>query len=360
MKNIIVSLITVCTLWVFSLPVQAGETKYVVKGESSKSQNGCVPFVSLFGDSCSSNQASVLDWFGAPAGLGSPTWAGPFYGGGFFKQGTAPGISDLGATIPGGKEAPSLNGKITIDDQGDADPTNDVIGGQMTVGKTTLAYSGGQNGPFEEASWNKLVYTIAAKTADSATPNAFGGVDYVIGSLGMPETLVEIGLQDADDDDFAEPGGPGSPAPSEIGAGGIGFYQAPGVFNFNPTVTNDTPGIASYESMQPSCFMPNQIAPPCALKNIGTTATAAFTNFRCVDVLTGGGCDLTGAGSIGVDPDIDNLTMFISTDGAGKILKGFAFASREFDITTIGNLFGGPDGITDSMNYTTWTFTYSK
>lgn len=359
MKKSFVSLMAGSVIGLISMSVYADTTTYRVKGSQSASANSCVPFLGLFlGISCSSNQDGETEIFGAPDGLAATGWAGPFYSGGFYKQGTAPGVADPGGLIPGGKKAPSLNGKITIDDQGDADPTNDVIGGRVTVGKTTHAYLIGNPGIYGEASWNKLEYTITPKMADSATPNANGGVDYVIGSRGMPQTLVEIGLPDADGDNFAEPGGPGSPAPTEIGGTfGQGFYQEPGVFNFNPTALNDTPGIASYESSGPVC------SPAPCNTNIGTTATGEFKDFSCVDIASSGAC--ANALSIGNDPDIDNLTMFISTDGAGNILRGYAFAAREFD--TAGCQAGSfpgclfvPDGVPDSMSYTTWSFTYTK
>jgi len=351
---------------------QAGTSSIDIKGSVSASQNGCVIFVGLFGSpSCSSNQDGELEYFGAPDGLGAPSWGGPFYGGGFYKTGQGPGASDPGGFIPGGKERPKLDGTITIDDQGDADPTNDVIGGTIKIKQATMAFSGGQTGPFAEATWKSLTYTIAAKTADSATVNQWGGVDYVIGSLGMPENLIEIGIVNSLQTDpscgpglppalpicdDALPGGPGTPAPSEIGAGGRGFYQGPGTFSFDPTVLNDTPGIASYESSQPKCAFPGQVFPSCAPNNIGTTATGVFKNLVCVDIAaTTGAC--TSAASITADPDIDNLTMFISTNAAGKILRGNAFASREFDIAGLppGPLFV-PDGVPDSFNYTTMEF----
>ena len=53
--------------------------------------------------------------------------------------------------------------------------------------------------------------------------------------------------------------------------------------------------------------------------------------------------------AIGNDPDLDNLVMVIDTNACGRVMTGFAYATRET------HLFG-PPGPADNWNATTWTF----
>jgi hypothetical protein len=293
-----------------SAQVYAGATPIV--GTGSIAENGCVAFVELFtgGQSCLYNESR----WAAP--IAAPRWIGPFYTASYYPQGDGPGLSNPGGANPGGsKQGPAIGGKISITGSGEAA----VIGGTIDVGPATVAFLY-QAPAAAEVTWKRLRYTIAAKVADSATPNGFGGYTYVIGTQGVPAPLVSLsGLYTF---------------PSEVTGGFFfpPFWQAPGV----PGV-NDTAGIST---------MGGEIAS--SLPNIGTTATASFQQASCTDIVDEGSCDSPLSPLL--DGDIDNLLMVIDTNECGRVLTGRAIATREADLVGFG-----PQAV-DAYNATTWTF----
>jgi len=315
MKNLL-PLIAALTVLAASPPVSASSTPIV--GTGSVAENACICFVEQFvNKSTSYNEVSFFGPF--PAAF----WAGPIYSGGYYAQGAGPGLANPGGTIPGGKQAPVLSGKISISGSGEGA----VIGGRVDVGRATFAFLG-QGSDTAEATWKRLRYEIADKVADSATPNAVGGYTYVIGSKGVPALLVDLSGTDT--------------FPSEVGGNLtfgplIPFWAEPGIPGLN-----DTAGIATNEASTPFGA------------NIGTTATASFQQFSCTNIagddLDDGACE-TGS-AIGNDPDIDNLIMVIDTNACGRVMDGRAYATREL------NLFGNPSPTepTDNWNATTWSF----
>lgn len=311
MKKFLVT-ISMFTLLVISSQSSASSTPIV--GTGSIAENACICFVEIFvGKSTSYNEVSFFGPF--PAGA----WAGPIYSGGYYPQGAGPGLANPGGTSPGGKTAPVLSGKINISGSG----PGAVIGGRVDVGRATFAFLG-QGSDTGEATWQQLQYKIADKMADSATPNGLGGYTYVIGSKGVPAPLVDLSHTDT--------------FPSEVGGNLtfgplIPFWTPPGIPGLH-----DTAGIATNEASLPFGT------------NIGTTATAKFKKMSCTDIVGSGAC---GSGTaINNDPDIDNLIMQIDTNECGRVVSGFAYATRE------KNLFGNPSPSepTDNWNATTWAF----
>ena len=295
-----------------SAQVYAGATPIV--GTGSIAENGCVAFVEVFlGQSCLYNESSFFGPFV------SGSFIGPFYTGSYYAKGDGPGLDNPGGVTPGGgKQGPALGGNISITGSGEGA----VIGGTIDVGPATFAFAY-QAPAAAEVTWKRLRYTIAAKVADSATPNQFGGYTYVIGTQGVPAPLVSLsGLYTF---------------PSEVTGGFFQapFWQAPGA----PGV-NDTAGIST---------MGGEITS--GLPNIGTTATAKFQQASCESIVAEEGetaCDSPLSPLL--DGDIDNLLMVFDTNECGRVLTGRAIATREADLVGIGA------SVIDAYNATTWTF----
>ena len=309
----LMSAIPVLIALAVSLPVNASTTP--ITGATSVAENACICFVQLFvGKATSYNEAS---YFGGPAD-GSPRnlWAGPIYTGGFYAKGAGPGAANPGGVTPGGKQAAALKGHISITGSG----PGAVIGGRVDIGPATFAIVG-QGTDAGEATWNRLRYEIADKMADSATPNLLGGFTYVIGTQGVPDLLVDLTGTDT--------------FPSEVGGNLtfgplIPFWTPPGAPGLN-----DTAGISNFD--------PNVSGLP----NVGTTANGSFQKLSCTDIVGDGACD--GGSAINNAPDIDNLIMVVETNECGRVLSGFAYATRESTVES-------PFGQLNSWNATTWVF----
>ena len=308
MKKLLVT-ITIFTLLAITNHASASSTP--IMGVGSAAENACICFVEIFtGKSTAYNEVSFFGPFPAPL------WPGPIYSGGYYTQGSGPGLANPGGVTPGGKQSPVLSGKISVSGSG----PGAVIGGRVDVGRATFAFLG-QGSDTAEVTWKRLRYEIADKVADSATPNAAGGFTYVIGTQGVPDLLVDLTGTDT--------------FPSEVGGEltfppfVIPFWKNPGIPGLH-----DTAGIATIE--------PNVTG----LANIGTTATASFQKMSCTDIVGTAACGVKSA--INVDPDIDNLIMVIDTNACGRVMTGFAYATRET------NVFGPPSR--DNWNATTWAF----
>jgi hypothetical protein len=295
-------------VFALSASAQVNAAATPIEGTGSIAENGCIAFVELFlGQSCLYNESSYKGPFV------SGSFIGPFYTGSYYAQGDGPGLDNPGGLIPGGgKQGPALGGKISITGSGEGA----VIGGTIDVGPATFAFAY-QAPATAEVTWKRLRYSIADKVADSATPNQFGGYTYVIGTQGVPAPLVSL------DNAYT--------FPSEVTGGFFmaPFWAAPGV----PGV-NDTAGIST---------MGGEITS--GLPNIGTTATASFTQASCESIVDETACD--SPLSPLVSGDIDNLLMVFDTNECGRVLTGRAIATRQARLA-----FADPDAYTA----TTWVF----
>jgi hypothetical protein len=334
---------------IYCIAFQAQAT--LVTGAPSTTENGCVHYIQVSGSglSCSYNESSiqgqpqfapdhVLPW-ASPLG-----WQGPLYLSGFYATGSAPGITNPGGVTPGGKTPPTLRGDITVTGSG----ASAVINGAVGYGASDYSFGDGL-GNFGDLSWTSLIYTINAKTVDSASSNGSGGYNYVFGTQGYPAQLTTVGS----DPNF----------PNEIGASGPGYWHAPVASSVPLSNYPDTHGIASYEFQDPLWENAQFVVPPGELpdwgqtgqffQNIGASATGTFdTNVACVDTFTDTASACASVSNMLNDPHLDNLIMIISTNGSGKVISASAFAVRE------GNRMPGPGALLgegDEFAATLWT-----
>jgi hypothetical protein len=328
-------------LTMFGLASQAQAT--LVTGFPANSENGCVPIIEGLapGYSCSYNESSSLGnpqfsphsevpWASVDG------WQGPIYLGGFYAVGSAPGVANPGGAVPGGKTAPVLQGRITVTGSGASAQVS------MAVSYAASDYSFNDGfGNFGDIHWGSLIFTMSGKTVDSATGNG-GGFDYVIGSDGFPNLLT------------AQGGGAGFP--NEVAATGLNYWNAPVASTVPLANYPDTAGIATYEYRDPNWDgevpgQRNQFE-----QNFGATAQGNFgTVLSCVDTFADPVNPASACASswnIMNKPDI-NLIMRISTDSAGEVVSGEAYAVRE------GDNRAGPGGLlgeSDTFAATVWTF----
>ncbi len=288
-------------------PALAVTTHYDISGLMVESDSNCPSPVPIFNqDDCSYNASN-------PTGSFIAEWIGPLFNAGYYAPGTSPGPAIAGANdpVPGdGKMSPVIAGTVAIDDQGSAAGTDDTIDATIVIGQTVRNFGAGARGTAEEA-WTSLTMKLGPVTArpvavTSATANANGGFDYVIGSLGMPPRLVDAatGL------DFW----PSETGPDSDSAVGLGHYWA-----------------------APS---PIGIAPIEANASIGTTATFTASGYSCIDTQDGIGgaasaCDAKGRmgdGVTGGGQDFENIILSLSTDGGGNITSASLVWVQQQDV----------------------------
>ena len=189
----------VTRLWLIALmaiqPAAAAVRYFDISGATAAAENAC-PIWVLQGnkDDCSYNKSN-------PYGVGTAQWIGPVFSAGYYAVGAAPLVfSNTAPPAPviapaadlplGGKTGIAItHGFISIDDKGTPDPADDVIGGtiefepfarNVATGLTTRVVE-----TFEHIIHRINVPAAGASNVSSATtPNAGGGVDYVIGKSG--------------------------------------------------------------------------------------------------------------------------------------------------------------------------------
>ena len=230
---------------VVASPGWALQTQNAISGLMVESDANCPAPVAAFNqDDCSYNGSN-------PTGSVVSEWIGPLFNAGYYAPGTSPGPAIAGANdpVPGdGKAPPVVSGTVEINDQGTVAGTDDTISAVIVIGQTVRNYGAGARGTAEET-WTSLTMRFGPVTVSSATGNASGGFDYVIGNGGMPPRLVDAAT--------------GADVwPSETGsksdvAVGIGHYWA--------------------------AASPVGIAPIESNASIGTTARFTATGYSCGD-----------------------------------------------------------------------------
>lgn len=331
----------------------------LVTGAPAASENGCWHFIeseanapvagAYSGLSCSYNGSSIVSLPQYVPAITIPWnstvgWQGPVYTGGFYAPGAGPGAGNPGGVTPGGKTAPVLSGDITITGSG----ASATLSGALSYSASDYSFGDGR-GNFADISWDSLIYVIAAKQVDSASPNGSGGFDYVIASETFPALLTaQVG---------------GDTFPSEVAApspnNGLGTTPPPNYWNNPGSLVNypDGHGIAPYEYQDGNwdTEVPGQTGQH--FENLGTTAGGQFgTNISCTDTLTVSAPACANAANMLNDPHLDNLLMLISTNSSGTVLSASAFAVRGGDLMAGP---GAPLGPNDSFQATVWTLAIS-
>ncbi len=272
-----------------------------------------------------------------------------------------------------------INGSITVDDQGNGFGADDLVSFTFTL----TSPDGGDIVRLGPTGWAdrfaSMTQVMAARTADTVTPNAFGGLDYIIGTAGFP--LLLTFTDPAANETF--PGAGDGPcvgqtfgdmecnASFQVVSGDPfrdplrwRFYDdgsmPPLTTCSDPDVNTDPPepcwrptDATTYfngaVSTPPRQFAAPHIGPPGSPGlgsqegNIGARTTGTVPSVLCNDLF--GGTNrcldskesfnplLTGPnnvlGALAEDPDWDQLYLKISTDARGNVLTAEGFDVQE-------------------------------
>jgi hypothetical protein len=344
---------------------QAASVVTNIEGSLGQAENTCVQPIALFAfKNCNfAGGALVATELGLDAAAIGPLDSGGFYPDAAsappFELSTEPGVDDdgvplntymvnNGSSFDDGKIAPLLTGTITIDDGGDGfGDTNDTIAGTLVIGPAArlAPVSGnlaGQSAIVEE--WTSITHTLPATLVSSATPNGFGGFDYVLGSDGFPDNIrtgtrgnpigvgdffaSEVAANDANDPVdspwMVVNGGTGlnwdGVTGTDITRYGLGF-TGPGP-NPGGATTAVIAGLDCFDTgLEPKVpGEPKDTMTACQDSSIGWSITPT----------TG-----TGAGKLGAG--FDNLVMKLSTNGANEVVVADAYYTTEYPIIQVND-----------------------
>jgi hypothetical protein len=298
-----------------STTASLGTDYFDLNGATAPSENACPAWVpELNHDDCSYNASD-------PSGRGTEQWIGPVFSAGYYAPGAAPPVftnseppSPVVAPAPdlpldGKRGIPIARGFLSINDSCTVgDPTDDIVGGTLEFGAFERNVATSRDRRVIET-FDRIIHFLAAAQVDSATPNADGGLDYVIGKSGMASlypSLISGSTTAA--------GGVTDDFPSEVGSqssssvADVPYWLAPG-----------SGGLASFEG------------------------ASAVTGIRTVASVWGYACD-DGMGSDCPDSPInwswsspaalDNVILRFSTDSSGDISAATAFLVQTNGLST--------------------------
>ena len=235
----------------------------------------------------------------APATPATSQWVGPVFSAGYYAPGP---IADPANTVG----IPIARGFISINDQGNTDGTDDVIGGTIEFGAFQRDIRTSLSGHALE-SFDRIIHRLGLHPVDSATPNANGGFDYIVGSTYIGEIKGVAGfptLLMGSPDDF-----PSSTASqSTTDPADTPYWSAPAAN-----------GIAFIEGAT-------------LLSGTGTASTA--WGYSC-DAGTGpGSCIYNGLlGGSNAEVSLDNILLRVSTDNTGHVTSADAFLVNYSDLS---------------------------
>lgn len=314
------------------------------------------------GENCTYGGVSVAV---TPVLLGDPVEQnpGPFSQGGYYDSGNpvlpaftsgAGGITSYNPTANqnDGKISPVINGSVTVTGSGEE--------ALISLELTFTSPDGGDIirhlGSAVADRYTSMTQVLTDWPVDSATPNEFGGFDYVIASAGFPELLV-----------FNQPGG--SPCDGQA----FGTMECSSSFVTGPdpnrwegrpdnASTDPTgPGLGSLEGNIGARLTGTLTGAACA--DNGTPNPAGATPCRASKVSFAPRLELNGPNAAPGTDNVtaetvgwDNLLLKVSTDGAGRVIAGAGFDVQGYQ-TFGGDIPCGSDpGATLGCN--SWTSGY--
>lgn len=172
----------------------AREVATAVQGRFNSSQENACIHVSIF---FYLSDCSYARSHAEIAGQALP-WVGPTVNPVYYVPGSPHSAPDYVPVAGDDRIAPALSGTLTIDDRGTRDGADDRIAGRLVVGPAARSVvanvnelAGGPAGrpPRAVISWSAITHTLEPTPVSSATRNAAGGFDYVIGSKGFPARI---------------------------------------------------------------------------------------------------------------------------------------------------------------------------
>ena len=367
MKKFMAAIAAITVFGLVSTSLQAAQVRNSINGATGVAENACVLPIAVFvGLNCEFSGGAT---HGSELGLYPADNIGPLNSGGFYASaGLAPGfiLSTLTGnefdwldrpltsflvgvpTAPAdGKLGAPITGVVTIDDGGDGfGDTTDTIAGTIILGPGARVVSSGGNLAGDKTiqeSWTSVTHTLLPTVVSSATANAGGGFDYVIGSRGFPTNITtatpeSFAAELAADSGDADRGIPPFAPWIDVNGGSIS------------TTIAGTLDIVSFGTKAG------------VVANVGGETTAVIAGLNCSDV----GTDPTEADTMGnavidtvtdcqdssvawgvTDPvgtDIgklnagfDNLVLKLSTDDTGAITAADAYYTMEYPIIQLAD-----------------------
>jgi iron complex outermembrane receptor protein len=309
----------------------AATTTTNVSGTFGATAQGCLQLLTQFvgnGENCMYGR-------GNPSGIAPPIGevTGPFAQVHYYDSVATPQAFSP-AFVPthaSGQISQVITGSISIDDNGTpANGGDDLLSFSLTMRSPGSGDVIRHLGDSVVDRYTSMTQVLAPRAVDSATPNGFGGFDYVIGSEGFPVLLTfdsptepdavpckgqPFGFMDCDG-----PAGPASPAA------------------FSSTTTDpdrwpgtSRPGLSSLEG------------------NLGARTTGTVENLACIG--TDGqsppndcfdskvsfaplviGPNQAPNGVTAEDVGWDQLVLKVSTDGSGRVLSYAGFDVQEYQV----------------------------
>lgn len=236
-------------------------------------------------------------------------WVGPTSNSAYYARDRREARPDYTPAVGDLRQPPWTTARVTVDTGATSAVTDDLISAEFLVGpgarNLATRIEAGTGRPLRVVeSWSELRHTLAPTQASSATPNAAGGIDYVIGAKGFPAQLCRRG------------------APTDC------FPSARAVL-----LRSGAQGEHTWEQASPVSIARGRFIGD----NAGATTVAVFNGYRCEDSAGGNECRTSpmvwGGRS---KPGFDNLVLRVTTDGSGRVMDLQGYWTQEF------HLAGGP------------------
>ncbi len=344
-RAVIIELLMASCL-VTAVPSMAATTTTSVAGSLGPTEQACLQLLTTsvsLGENCmyDGGPSSV------PTAPGSGEITGPFSQIHYYDYNQTPAAFST-TYVPAhdsGQISQLINGTLTIDDNDTPAGTDDLISFTLTLtsplGGDIVRYTGDS----VVDKYTSMTQVLAPRVVNSATANAFGGHDYVIGSEGFPTLLT-----------FNSP-----TEPQAVPCAGQLFGSMDCRASFSGAVSDPdrwsgttTAGIGSLES------------------NFGARTTGTLVNLACVD--TGGNNDChdsavsfaprlippnqaPGVGNVTAeDVGWDQLLLKVSTNASGQVVTVAGFDVQEYRTFGPPVACGSDPGATVSCN--SWTSGY--
>jgi hypothetical protein len=320
-------------------PALAVQTPYDIQnGEFSPVEHSCTQIVRNFG--------STDCTFGRTRPLAFPfdqAWIGPLFGAGHYTVGSPQdsqlyvGESGGGPRRSDGKIAAPVTGTLTLDDQGTVSPTDDTFIMNFSIGALARNIRTGQFARSVER-FDSFAHVVGLADpvvpnnilpipVNSAVANLAGGVDYVIGSRGVPSDTQLCRDLDPDPNDFVYDPDFTNCFPTD---GISGEFADPLFYAYLDNVGVSVERSGTLGDPATTATVPGTAG------NIGAVSVGTLTNWTCSTTTSGINDDclfspiLWGAGV--ETPGFDNIVARISTNAAGVITSARLYWTQEYRI----------------------------
>jgi hypothetical protein len=323
--------------------VRPGQVTSTVKGSFGSTGHGCLQLLTVnVGDAenCLYNGGPIVNSPPLPP-YPSGESTGPFSQEAYYDSLATPQAFAVTyiATPGDGKIRQAIDGMVTVDNNDTPSPTDDLISFTLTMrspfGGDVIRQLGSTNTSAEDK-YTTMTQVLAPHGVDSATPNASGGFDYVIGSAGFPTRLV-----------FSDPF---TVDPSSTNPNGT-----PGASPCNGQLFGDMECTASFTAIIADPLRWTPWSSPGSGRpglsrmegNIGARTVGSVTGYDCIDTGTNNACKISkvsfgplqkgpnntpGAGATAEDVGWDDLYLKVSTDSTGKVISMEGYPVQEYQV----------------------------